>query len=79
MSMLRATLLAAATATAAAADKYENCKRWAEGGECNANPAFMQENCATACASAKDYSAQIKKECAGYADMVCLPEPKNNL
>ena len=66
---LPALALALLAIARAARDLHENCQRWAEGGECSANPKFMQENCAVSCSKAKDYSTQIQKECAGYAQM----------
>mmetsp|Transcript_694 Transcript_694/g.1107 ORF Transcript_694/g.1107 Transcript_694/m.1107 type:complete len:228 (+) Transcript_694:147-830(+) len=33
----------------AAPDQNENCKSWAEQGECDNNPGYMLENCATSC------------------------------
>ena len=33
-------------------DQDENCKQWAEQGECDANPDWMLENCQKSCAAA---------------------------
>lgn len=67
--MHTATLLAAAAALAVPLDKHDMCVSWAESGECEANPSFMQTECATACASGAKYAGQVRKECEGYAKM----------
>ena len=48
-------------------DQHENCQQWAEGGECDRNPQYMQQQCAKACSGAKSYVSQLKRECNGYA------------
>ena len=65
----RVALLFVATALAAAPDQHESCRTWAENGECDANPEFMNANCATSCSKANvgSYRSQMKRECAGYA------------
>ena len=65
----RVALLFVATALAAAPDQHESCRTWAENGECDANPEFMNANCATSCSKANvgSYRSQMKRECAGHA------------
>lgn len=36
-------------ASAANPDQHENCEFWANSGECESNPGYMAENCATSC------------------------------
>ena len=35
----------------AAEDAHENCKMWAEAGECEKNPGYMLKNCKISCAA----------------------------
>ena len=63
-SLLRAICYAA---PAARADTRDECRQWADAGECDANEAFMSLNCATSCLGAKSYKSQMKRECEGYA------------
>ena len=65
--LLRTTWLCVLAAAAPAADLHDACQPWAEQGECEANPSFMQANCAKSCAGARAYKSQIRRECAGYA------------
>lgn len=46
--MLLATTLAF-LGYAAAEDSHQNCKMWAEAGECEKNPGFMLTSCRTSC------------------------------
>jgi prolyl 4-hydroxylase len=39
-------------------NRNEFCAYWAADGECAANPAYMQLNCAAACLSCEDYDAR---------------------
>ena len=41
----------AKTAQEGSADGADRCRRWAQGGECEANPAYMETECRQACAS----------------------------
>ena len=43
------------------------CESWAESGECESNPTFMQKECTSSCANAGKYKTQMQKECEGYA------------
>lgn len=36
-------------ALAANPDQHENCQFWANSGECESNPGWMMQNCATSC------------------------------
>ena len=60
-------LLVVQAAVAAKKDAHANCQQWAEMGECEKNPTFMQDSCAASCSGARSYSDQMRRECAGYA------------
>lgn len=66
-ALLVPLLATAACAAALAADLHESCRTWAESGECESNPQYMQENCASSCAGASGYKSQMRRECEGYA------------
>ena len=63
--MRRAWLLFGAAACVAV--EHEMCESWAESGECESNPTFMQKECTSSCANAGKYKTQMQKECEGYA------------
>ena len=67
VTVLLASVIATVHGASVAADTHEMCQSWAEQGECNANPQYMQANCAAACSKAGQYRSQIQRECAGYA------------
>lgn len=63
--MRRAWLLFGAATCVAV--EHEMCESWAESGECESNPTFMQKECTSSCANAGKYKTQMQKECEGYA------------
>lgn len=58
------------SAAAAPVDRHDNCRRWAEEGECQANPTYMHTECALSCSGTKAASkvSQVSRECDGYAE-----------
>ena len=42
-------LLVLANEVAASSDQHEHCAAWANSGECEANPSFMQKTCESSC------------------------------
>ena len=48
-------------------DKHDSCRSWAESGECQYNPGFMQENCAKSCNEAVKSKSGEPEQCAGWA------------
>eukprot|EP00967_Tisochrysis_lutea_P076376 scaffold103331_cov27-Tisochrysis_lutea.AAC.1 len=43
-------------------DSHANCTMWAQGGECERNPAFMLETCAAACVWLNERGASSLKQ-----------------
>ena len=58
--LVLATLAACVRCSEAAecADQHETCKAWAKAGECDANPGFMQVECALSCDTCA-YAAEL--------------------
>lgn len=52
---------AVARKTAVPPDEDNNCPQWAMEGECEKNPPFMLNSCATSCADPKNALANSKK------------------
>ena len=51
-------------ALAANPDQHENCEFWANSGECESNPGYMMENCATSCETVAKQKLQDEQELA---------------
>lgn len=49
----------------AAPDQHENCKFWAESGECDRNPGYMMDQCATSCEQVAAQALKDSKELEG--------------
>lgn len=49
ISILLSCFLLTSSVKNVVGDSHEQCEQWASMGECDANPNFMSENCATAC------------------------------
>lgn len=53
-------------------DQHENCEFWANSGECEDNPQYMAENCATSCeavASQKQADAEALAKLGSFFDL----------
>ena len=59
---------ASAVARLECRDTNENCKHWAEAGECENNPGFMRPNCPKSCDSCMD-AEKRQKLCHRTADV----------
>ena len=61
---LAAAFEALGTPEALCEDDLPNCKEWAEGGECEKNPSYMNSNCRLSChqCSVKRTAKRRKKE-----------------
>ena len=55
----------AKTAQEGSADGADRCRRWAQGGECEANPAYMETECRQACASQQRAEEEARAVAAG--------------
>ena len=53
------------TAQEGSADGAARCRQWAEAGECEANPAYMQTECRQACAAQQRAEEQARAVAAG--------------
>ena len=53
------------TAQEGSEDGADRCRRWAEAGECEANPAYMQTECRQACAAQQRAEEQARAVAAG--------------
>lgn len=51
LAVLLLQLFGSSGVAAATADTNPSCAEWADRGECDQNPAYMNEHCATACAT----------------------------
>ena len=68
MKLLLVLLLAVSLATAAALeDTNEKCQEWAERGECEKNPGYMQSNCAASCDAIEKARLADMKELEGLS------------
>ena len=53
-TLLFVALLARAATAPILRDQHSNCQQWADSGECESNPGFMQKDCAQSCAADGD-------------------------
>ena len=53
------------TAQEGSEDGADRCRRWAEAGECEANPAYMQTECRQACVAQQRAEEQARAVAAG--------------